>query len=541
MSRLNVVRLIAALAALLLLPPASALAQASLAPSSRVLVVAFDVSPQAEQGTTFWMGEAAALLVAGALQQRGYPVFTRAERAAAFEELELPTSGPLTRATILKVAQLIGASDVVMGTLTIDGDDAAVRVRSVRVEAGRAQADIAERAALRDLTSLADRVADRIAEQGLRAPRGAPVPATPTPALPAFEAYVKGVVAPTPATREKFLRDALAAAPSYAPARLALWELLDEQDRHDEAFEEAGRVDRASPLARRARFAAAMSLIALERFAEAFDALEALQAQAPSPVLLNAQGIVQLRRGVAAGTARPVYYFNKAAEQDPDDADFLFNLGYAYALDRDNNGALYWLRETVRRAPADGAAHLVMAAVLDASGKTAEAERERTLARLLGSTSESRGVPDGLERLRPDLVTGSFGSSDALITNPAQREQEGLSAFHLDRGRRMFDEQQDRDAALELRRAIYLSPYLPEAHLLLGRIYQRAGRLSEAVDAYRIAIWAEETAAARLALAEALVANGQMEEARIEIARVLELDSDGPAGAAAKALLDRIK
>ena len=534
--RPNSVRLLSAFAAAMLLAAVPSSAQ-----QARVLVMPFDVSPQAEQGTTFWMGEAASLLVANALQARGFPIFTRAERAAAFEELDLPPSAPLTRATILKVAQLVGASDVVVGTLTIDGGDAAVRVRSVRVEAGRVQPDVAERAALRDLVTLSDRVAARLVEQGLRAVKGAPVSAGPAPPLTAFEAYVKGLVAATPATREKFLRDAIAIAPDYAVAHLALWELLDEQERHEDALAEAARVPASSPFARRARFASAMSLVALDRHQQAFDALEALQASGPSPFILNAQGVIQLRRGATPGLGSAVYYFNKAAEQDPDDPDFLFNLGYAYAVERDNNGALYWLREAVRRAPADGVAHVVMAAVLEASGRTAEAERERSLGRLLGSVAEAAGVPSGLERLRSDLVSGSFATADALITNPAQREQQGLSTFHLDRGRRLFDEQQDRDAALELRRAIYLSPYLPEAHLLLGRIYERAGRLSEAVDAFRISIWAQETAAARLALADTLIANGQGEEARIEIARVLELDPDGAMGAAAKALLDRIK
>ena len=511
------------------------------AQGARVLVVPFDVSPASEQGATFWMGEAAALLVGNALQAQGYPVFTRAERAAAFEELELPASAPLTRATILKVAQLMGASDVVVGTLTIDGEDAAVRARAVRVEAGRAQPDVAERAALRELISLAERIAGRLAEQGLRAPKAAAVPHVPPPALPAFEAYVKGLVAATAPAREKFLRDALAAAPEYWPASLALWELLDEQERHDEALAEARRVAPASVTGRRARFAAAMSLIALERHDEAFAALEALQAEGPSAVILNAQGVIQLRRPARPGVGTAVYYFNKAAELDPDDSDFLFNLGYAYARARDNNGALYWLREAVRRAPADGTAHLLMAEVLAASGRTAEAERERDLAELLGASAEKPGVPDDLERLRADLVSGTLASPAALITNPAQREQQGLSTFHLDRGRRLFDEQQDRDAALELRRAIYLSPYLPEAHLLLGRIYHRAGRVSEAIEAFRIAIWASESAAARLALAEALIENGQAEEARIEIARVLELEPDSELGAAARALLDRIK
>lgn len=506
-----------------------------------MLVMPFDVTPRAEQGTTYWMGEAAALLVTDALQARGYPVFTRAERAAAFEELELPVNTALTRATILKVAQLVGASDVIVGTLTIDGADAAVRARSIRVEAGRAQSDIAERAPLRDLLPLSERLADRLAEQSLRAPRGTPVAPPAAPPLPAFEAYVKGLVAATPATREKFLREALTLAPDYARSHLALWELLDDQDRHEEALAEARKVAAGTPLARRAAFAAAVSLVALERYDEAFAALEAMQQAAPSPVILNAQGVIQLRRAVTPGMGRPIYYFNKAAEAGPDDSDFLFNLGYAYALDRDNNGALYWLREAVRRAPADGEAHLVMAAVLEASGRTAEAQRERELARLLGTTADAPGVPKDLERLRTDLVTGSLGSAETLITNPAQREQQELSAFHLDRGKRLFDDQQDREAALELRRAIYLSPYLPEAHLMLGRILQRAGRVPEAIDAFRISIWSQETAAARLALAEALVEHGQREEARIEIARVIELEPDSALGAAAKALLDRIK
>jgi len=516
--------------------PATAAAQ-----TPRVLVAPFDVSPEAEHGETFWMGEAAAVLVGNALQAQGYPVFTRAERAAAFEELELPASAPLTRATILKVAQLMGASDVIVGTLTVDGDEAALRTRAIRVEAGRAQPDLAERGALRDLVAITTRLAARLDEQGLRAVRGAPVPHVAPPALGAFEAYIKGLVAPTPNSRERFLREALAAAPEYWPASLALWELLDQQERHNEALEEARRVEPASVTGRRARFAAAMSLIALEQYDEAFAALRDLHDEAASPVILNALGVIQLRRGATSGAGTAIYYFNEAAEQDPDDSDFLFNLGYAYARGDDSNGALYWLREAVRRAPADGAAHLVMAAVLEASGRVPEAARERELAELLGAQAEAAGVPSGLERLRTDLVSGNLGTAGALITNPAQREQQGLSTFHLDRGRRLFDEQQDREAALELRRAIYLSPYLPEAHLLLGRLYQRAGRLSEATDAFRIAIWSRETSAARLALATVLVEQGLYEDARVEIARTIELDPEGPDGAAATALLDRIK
>ena len=57
----------------------------------------------------------------------------------------------------------------------------------------------------------------------------------------------------------------------------------------------------------------------------------------------------------------------------------------------------------------------------------------------------------------------------------------------------------------ELRRAVYLSPYEAQAHLLIGRIHLRAGPPQEAVDALKISIWSEDSAAARVALAEAYV------------------------------------
>src|SRR5204862_7957860 len=103
----------------------------------------------------------------------------------------------------------------------------------------------------------------------------------------------------------------------------------------------------------------------------------------------------------------PAYYFDTAAQRDPDDPDYCFNLGYAYWEAREYPAALYWLRETVRRSPTDGDAHFVLGAVLAASGNTAESAREKELARRLSSTYEewekrpvAEQVPRGLERIK---------------------------------------------------------------------------------------------------------------------------------------------
>ena len=45
-------------------------------------------------------------------------------------------------------------------------------------------------------------------------------------------------------------------------------------------------------------------------------------------------GVVQLRRGANAQSGRATYYFSQASQTDTDDADYFFNLGYAYWLER---------------------------------------------------------------------------------------------------------------------------------------------------------------------------------------------------------------
>ena len=89
----------------------------------------------------------------------------------------------------------------------------------------------------------------------------------------------------------------------------------------------------------------------------------------------------------------------------------------------------------------------------------------------------------------------------------------------------------------ELRKAVYLSPYAAEPHLLMGRVLLRTGQIKDAVDAPRIAVWSQDSAVGRAALAEALLQSEDKEGARAEANKALALD---PSLAEAKALLARI-
>ena len=505
----------------------------------RILVMPFENVTR--EARIFWLTEASAVLLTDDLNALGAGAITRAERQQAFERLQVPPAAVLTDATMIRIGQLVGASQVVVGSLQMENDALVVRARSIALDTGRVPVDVTERGPLPDLFVTFERIARRMAPASTTSPADVE---KQRPPVTVFEAFIKGLLAETPATAISYLRAALAGQPSFDRARLALWDVYAEQGDHALALAAVVSVADESPWFRRARFLAGLSQLNLKKFDAAFETFKGLADAEPSPALLNNLGVVQLRRGGTAQAGQPAYFFNKAADADPDDEDFLFNLGYAYWLDRDPQAAIYWLREAVRRNPADADAHFVLAAALGAGSNAAEAPRERELARRLSDAyapSKRPGgdaVPKGLERVKHDVELPHARQIGARLATSEQRSTEELARFYLERGERLFQQENDRDAMVELNHAIYLSPYLPEAHLLLGRTLLRTGRVPEAIAAFKIVLWSAETAEAHAALGEAYRQAKDVAAARAEAERALALD---PASADARQLLARLE
>lgn len=539
------------LAALLALHPVAAQpATVPPLPAPRILVVPFE--PPSRDGRTYWLGEGVALLLADDINARGLGAITRTVRERAYEQLHLPASAVLSRATVIKVGEIVGAAQIIVGEVAVDGESLTVRARPIRIDVGRADSEIVERGNLADLFAVVRKVARRAV------PGGADGAVATPPSLQAFEQFVRGAVAEQPATRASFLEAALKLDPAYDRARLELWQVRMEQGEYAQALSAVKDVPSASPYARRARFLSGVALISLQKYDEAFALYKDLQASGSAATILNNLGVVQLRRNGTAEEGKPVYFFTEAAKISPNDPDVLFNLGYAYALDRDPQGAIYWLREALRRDPTDADAHFILASALEAAGNAAEASRERELAAQLASryadaatrrpSTSAQGVPSrvegreplpkGLARIEQDLDSWRASGVDQAISTTTQRDQRDLAQFHVDRGRRLFEAEQDREAINELRRAIFLSPYDADAHLLLGRIHLRGGRPREAVAALEISLWSRETAAAHTALADAYLRLKELAPAKAHAQKALELEPNSPE---ARTLLEKIE
>jgi len=267
------------------------------AAGTRALVMPFDNVTRDRR--IFWLGEAASVLLTDDLNALGSEAITRQERQRAFARLQVPPATALTDATVIRIGQLVGAGQVIVGSLQMENETLVVHVRSIALEAGRVEANVTERGPLPELFTIFERVARRIA----------PTSSMSTaelerlnPPIAVFEDFVKGLLAETPATAINYLNAALTRQPTFDRARLALWDVFTEQADHARARAAVAPVEAASLWARRARFLGALSDLSLKKYDEAFAGFKALADQAPTPALMNNLGVAQLSRAATPQT-----------------------------------------------------------------------------------------------------------------------------------------------------------------------------------------------------------------------------------------------
>jgi tetratricopeptide (TPR) repeat protein len=522
-------------------------AQAQTQTPGRQLVVPFESLTR--QPHYQWLSEGSAVILTDDLLALGAPAITREDRRRAVERLRVPAVATLSHATVIRLGELVGADEVIVGSFEVrpsraapDREDIIVRARAIRLDAGRMGAEIVESGPLASLFDVFARLARRMSP-------GSGVTSADLeqaqPPIAAVEQYVKGLLAQAPAMRIAFLQQALRIDPALQRARIELWRVHTDQGDHAAALAAVRAVAPDHRLARQARFLAGVSMLHLGQHDQALAAFSDLNRAKPDPAILNNLGIVQMRRSPLATGERATTFLTEATRIDDADHDLFFNLGYVYYVERDLPNAIHWLREAVRRNPADDAAHYVLGVALQATGAATEAAREKELARRLSSEyaeweKKQPGVnsaPRGLERIKTDVDVPASLRVETMIVAAAQRDQRDLAAFHLQAGRRAYQAERDAEAIAELRRAIYLSPYQGESHLLLGRSYLRSGRVEDAIDSLKIALWIEDTVATHLVLAEAYVQARDLATARAELQWILKAD---PQNSDARQMLERL-
>ena len=365
------------------------------------------------------------MLLAEELNARGLSAITRDERVRAFEQLHLPVAASLSHATVIKVGQLVGASEVIAGSFRLKGDELTVEAHGIRMDVGRLQPQVSEHAPLKDFFAIysASRSAWRWGPRASGRRRRHRRPGRSRATSRASSPRARQRRPPSSRRRSRNSRHSIrrvSRSGTCATSRATT-------PRRSPPSSRWLRRRRSLP----ARNCAPASLSSNRRtIAGAAATLtrlvdpKVLQTTTPPPAHLapvfNNLGIVQLRRGASADAGSATYFLTRATDADPETADYQFNLGYAYLLDRNHKAALYWLREAVRREVTDADAHYLLALALQAEGSGVEAAREKDLARQLVVTLRGGRARRAIRTCRPD----SNGSAPiSILRRPCARRR----------------------------------------------------------------------------------------------------------------------
>src|SRR5688500_6389456 len=131
------------------------------AQTRRQLVIPFESATRVAQ--SYWLGEGSAVILTDDLMALGMPAITREDRLRAFERLRVPAVAALSHATVIRLGQLLGAGEVIVGSFEVRNQDIVVRARPIRIDTGRIAPEIVESGPLAEIFAIYGRVARRLA------------------------------------------------------------------------------------------------------------------------------------------------------------------------------------------------------------------------------------------------------------------------------------------------------------------------------------------------------------------------------------------
>jgi len=519
---------------LALMLPAFGWAQAT-APETRTILV-FPLENGSGRADLDWISEGFADLLSTRLAARSRYVLGREERAAACEQLGIPSQESVTLATEYKVAETLGVDWAVVGNFTVADNRLTAHAQLLDVHHLKLAEKLEETGNLDDFVDVATSLAWRILathdpnfttgkeEDFTR--RFAPV------RLDAFENYIRGTLAADPDTRVKFLREADRLDPANHRAAFQLGRWYFDQKDYAESEKwlvklSSGDGDYAESL-----FLRGVDNYFLGHEAAAEKEFATLAQQMPLNEVVNNVGVMMERRG---RHEEALESFQQAAQADPSDPDFAFNAAVSlWYLKRYDEAAKY-LGQSISLQDDDDAAHGLLALVdLKLHDSAGERDQREWLARHETDSelpAAGTAAPDIVPqtRLKKHYDGRAFGLLALAVRNALEAHLSTLppaehAAVHLSRGQKFLTENRLAEAERELTEAISLDPDSAAAHLTLGEVYELESRHRDAASELGTALQIKNDLTAHVWLARVDLALGQTQAARRESQAALNLD-----------------
>ena len=463
---------------------------------------------------------------------------------------------------MLRIAQNMDADYVVFGRFTSDGRSLMVESQILRVSPTRLLPAVRETGSLDSLMDLHLKMLWRLLSANdhayTRSLEDFSMAQRPL-RLDAFEHYVRGLLAGEDDPRLRELREAARLEPEWPDPDFAIGDAYYARRDCESALIWFAKVPKTHDRYVEAVFATGVCKLLMnqpERAEEVFASLqEALRnnmvSGADLPEILNNLALARARQ---SKTPAAVADLRRAAELDPDEDDYPFNLGLLALGSNDYAGAADYFREASAREPDKAEDRALLILSLEKAGKKAEADQERDTAaetfgpdalpavRLDAKPEAKKETLGHLERvrtemdttaLRLEIVSGSDSANAATSTASAD-----TPASHLRRGRQELSAGRVDAAEVEFRAALTADSGSASAHNGLAEVYRRRGKLDDSAKELQGSLAIRDSAAVRTTLARLYLEQKKPDLALVEVQRALKI---APKYAGAKELLDHLQ
>ncbi len=359
-----------------------------------VVLPFFNVSKSANLD---WIGESLSESIHEALASGGLLALDREERAQVYRRLAIRPEALLTRASVIKIADSLGAAQVIFGQFELKPPPAGqpasrgaleITARLVDLKRTLQGPEFGESGSLEDLAALQRHLSWQTLQFVL--PETAPSEADfssrhPVIRLDAMESYIRGLLASSAEEKHRLFTRAARLDQAFSQPCFQLGRLHFQKKEYKVAAEWLGKVSSSDVHFREASFLSGLCLYNAGDFSGAQNAFQTVAATVPLNEVYNNIGAAQSRQNLPEA----IDSFKKALEGDPSDPAYQFNVGYALWRRAGFDAAAERFRAALERDPQDAEAGAMLERCLKRNGpRTSDTKSER-LERLKTNYEES--------------------------------------------------------------------------------------------------------------------------------------------------------
>ena len=330
-------------------------------------VVILPFSNESKTQQIYWLGEGFAESLSEEMLLKNAYVLQRPERKAAFDALRLPYVGHVSRATMLKIGENLGANYIVFGSFKLEQKNLKVEARVIRTSSSKLSSPIQAVGSLEQLyyvqTALKKGLKDYFSAEKLEASENKPeVSSVP---LHAYELYIKGLLEASDSEKGKFFQRAVETHPGYSQAIYRLGLAQFRLGRHKESNDALSKIKGDGVFRVRIDFLSGLNSYFLKDPGGAVKKWFDLSQKTPTAEIYNNIGVSLVAKNELEDA---VWYLSKAVELDPENPDFRFNLAISHFQKGVNEDAARHFREAIELRPADYQALYWLAKTLERQG-----------------------------------------------------------------------------------------------------------------------------------------------------------------------------